>query len=112
MTLSLDLSQPQTVFFVTSSGGTLDLFDKSSNVSSSFILTGSSSEFPDRYFKYEVSTDTLTGITEGTYKYTIGAASGLLKVVNEVLTPTQEVNANYIYVQESDSSDDYIVYRQ
>jgi hypothetical protein len=100
------------------SGSTLHLFNRYTNVSVVYNLPNDTSEYPKRYNKFELPTLTFSGLSEGTYSYEIKDSlsgiteSGVLKVINEKLTPKQKVDDNYIYIPSTSLDDDYIVYTQ
>jgi hypothetical protein len=123
MTLNIDLSNSATTFIVTcteinpvTSGSTLELNNLSTNVSYSFILPDDSSSYTTRYNQFDLPTSTFSGLTEGTYSFQIKDSNegiteeGLLKVINGIYTPDEEVDNNYVFIPSTDEDDDYIVY--
>lgn len=121
--LVIDKSISATTFIVTVSevndittGSTLNLFNRYTNVEYVFNLPNDSSSYPVRYNKFVMDTNTFSGLSEGVYNFTIEDStsgvteSGLLKVVDEIYTPEQQVQNNYVFIPSTSADDDYIVY--
>ncbi len=123
--LVINQSDITTKFIVTVSeintittGSTLELFNQFTNVSTTYNLPADTSAYPTRYNEFVYSSSTFSGLSIGTYTYTIKDTSGvttetgLLKVVGDVLTPQEQVNDIYTYITPSTTDDDFIVYEQ
>lgn len=123
--LTINQSDISTRFIVTvseintvTSGSTLELFNQFTNVSTTYNLPADTSAYPTRYNEFVFSSSTFSGLSTGTYTYTIKDSTsattetGLLKVVGDVLTQQELVDDIYTYIQPSSTDDDFIVYEQ
>lgn len=123
--LVINQSDITTKFIVTVSeintittGSTLELFNQFTNVSTTYNLPADTSAYPTRYNQFVYSSSTFSGLSIGTYTYTIKDTSGgttetgLLKVVGDVLTPQEQVNDIYTYITPASTDDDFIVYNK
>ena len=121
MTVTLNLSDTQMTFISTSfevnpvtSGSTLVIFNKYTNVQYEYELPNDSSPYPDRYNEFIVETSVFSGLTPGQYTFKIKDSinnvteTGMLKVIKESLTP--ENGNDFIYIQQTENDDDYLVY--
>lgn len=124
MTLLIDKSKNNTRLILTATesysgftGAILQAFNEATNVELEISLPDDSSAYPDRYNEFNIPTSTLSGLTVGTYSYTIKSNEaidiehGILKVVDEALTPQGEVDSTYTFITPDDTADDFIVYQ-
>lgn len=125
MTLIVNKTATYTRFIVTqyesnavTTGSTIELFNRATNVNYTYALPADSSAYPSRYQEYILPTTTFSALTEGVYSFNIldgsgnGTESGLLKVIPEIFTQQGKVNSRYIYIPTSATDDDFIVYQK
>lgn len=99
-------------------GSTLWLFDPYSNKTFSYQLPVDSSLYPERFNQFIVSGSTFSGLTIGSYNYSIkdGAGNvtetGMLKVTDNDYTVAETVAAEYVYITNGETDDDFIVYNK
>lgn len=102
---------------VVTTGSTIELFNQYTNVNNSFNLPVDSSNYLERFNQFNLNTSIFSGLTVGTYTYTIKDSTssctetGLLKVVDDVLTVQEQIDENFIYIEPSSTDDDFIIYQ-
>lgn len=95
---------------------TLALFSPYTNKDFTLTLPANTSPHPSRYDLFEMNTTLFADIEPGFLWYTITEATdgmvetGLMKVVDEVLTPQQEVDELFITMEPNPTEDDFITY--
>lgn len=98
-------------------GVVLNVFNLSTNVDESISLGEDVSPYPNRYNDFQVETNSFSALTKGTYSFRLSSneaynlETGLLKVVDEVQTPEQEIDSNYTYIEPTSTDDDYVIYQ-
>jgi hypothetical protein len=124
MTLLLNKADVTTKWVLTTyevntitTGSTIELVNQATNVSVTYQLPVDSSVYPDRYQEFNVNTNTFSGLSVGVYAFQVKDSgnnvveSGLLKVVDGVYTPSQEVANQYTYITPDPTADDFIEYQ-
>lgn len=103
------------LFGVTTTGLNIELYSDFTKVESSFALPSNTSQWPQRYDKYVFLTSAFNMLKVGLYSFKIidsakvVYAVGMLKVIDVLQTEEQQVDGNYITMEQIGSDDDYIV---
>lgn len=124
MTLVIDksLSTQRLLFtaneiFTGFTGVVLNVFNQATNVDTSINLGNDVSDYPNRYNDFRPSTNLFTDLANGTYSFRLSCnerdnlETGILKVVDDVETPEEEVANTYTFIEPTSTDDDYVVYK-
>lgn len=95
----------------------LRLVNEATNVGHVISLHEDISLFPDRYNEFNEPIEAFSGLSVGVYTYQLYSSenqileTGLLRVVDSIQTPQEEMASTYTYITPADTDDDFIIYQ-